>query len=529
MLFSIIFLKCAYFNTFYNAESSFEKALQIIEKSPIIDESNNLPSEAVVFLDKTISNCNIVIDKYPDSKYIDKAYLLIGISFFYKQLYQSSVEKLNLIIDSDNAEIKSKAILWTAYAYLKSGELKDTSYHLDMLQIETIDKENSYTYYNIKAEVCELDDNLDEAYKNYMLASEQTSKSSRKNYIYRKLIKLSEKSNDLESKIKFIELLEQYIEEPNKIKDLKIDWIETKHKLKDYESIIKQVDLIIDDPLFTTMRPQLMIYKAKAYNRNQKKMLSKQILNEIVEDFSRKDETSEAYYHLGTFSLFDDFNLDEAEEYFDKSVSEKSRSKYGKKSKELKGKIEKYIGMQADYDYFKNKTVSGSVADGNSSSNTDSSKEKSMNVDLPSVDEDVLLDSLLFNMGQILYFDFNQIDSALSKYQYILEEFPESKYRSQLLNIMNYHNGDSLIIDQNNKFDNSDTRDSLSIIRDQAWDFSDIRETLDFFNSTYDNYNDSIALFNTAYIYDQFLKHMKVPINKITHMKTMIKTICYQR
>ena len=70
---------------------------------------------------------------------------------------------------------------------------------------------------------------------------------------------------------------------------------------------------------------------------------------------------------------------------------------------------------------------------------------------------------------------------------------------------MNYHSGDSLVINKGDNVENFNAIDSLSIMRDQAWAFSDIRETLDFFNSMYDNYNDSIALFNSAYIYDQFL------------------------
>ena len=178
LLFSIFFFKCVYFNTFYNAEESFEKALQIIEKSPAVDDGSNLPSEAVIFLDKTISNCNIVVDKYPNSKYIDKAYLLTGISFFYKQLYQSSIEKFNSIIDSDNPKIKSKAILWTAYAYLKSDKPNKTNHYLEKLQPEDIDKENSYIYYNIKAEMYELDDDLKEALSNYLNPSEDSESSS---------------------------------------------------------------------------------------------------------------------------------------------------------------------------------------------------------------------------------------------------------------------------------------------------------------------------------------------------------------
>ena len=505
ILFSIFFFKCVYFNTFYNAEESFEKALQIIENSPIVDDNSSLPSEAVMFLDKTISNCNIVLDKYPNSKYVDKAYLLTGISFFYKQLYQSSIDKFSSIIDSDNLEIKSKAILWTAYAFLKSGNLDKAADYLKMVQPKDLNNENSYIYYNIKAEMYEVNNDLKEAYSNYLLASQETSRSSRKNYIYRKLIKLSEDSNDLVSKINFIELLEQYVEEPNKIKDLKVEWMETKDRLGEYESIIEQVDLIIDNPIFTAMRPQLMIYKAKAYKKNQKKVLAKQVLNEIVDEFTRKDETSEAYYQLGLFSLFEDFDIQKAEEYFDKSISEKSRSKYGKKSKVLNEKIEKYVELKEDYEYFKNKADTDSNSDKSQPVDDGLVKEKSMNVKLPAVNDEVLLDSLLFNMGQILYFNFNQIDSALKRYQYILDEYPKSKYKSQLLSIINYHNGGSLSFNQEGLSQESERLDSLSVKRDEAWNFSDIQESLKLFNLMYEEYSDSIALFNAGYIYDHFL------------------------
>ena len=113
-----LLLKCAYFNTFYNAEEYFKSALNIIENSSITDDSK-IPSEAESFFDKTIKNCRIVIEAYPDSKYIDKAYLLMGVSYFYKNSFNSSIENLEKIINSDNLEIKNEAILWTAYSFLK--------------------------------------------------------------------------------------------------------------------------------------------------------------------------------------------------------------------------------------------------------------------------------------------------------------------------------------------------------------------------------------------------------------------------
>ena len=43
-------------------------------------------------------------------------------------------------------------------------------------------------------------------------------------------------------------------------------------------------------------------------------------------------------------------------------------------------------------------------------------------------DKKLSSDSLLFDMGQIYYFDFNQIDSAISRHSELISKFPNSKF-----------------------------------------------------------------------------------------------------
>ena len=495
LVISIVFFKCAYFNTFYNAEQSFEKALGIIENSPILDDSK-LPSEAVDFLNKTIQNSYIVIENYPDSKYIDEAYLLIGVSLFYKKSYDAALDNLNMIIDSDNRELKEKAILWTAYSFLKKQNFKKTEEHLKSLSLDALDKESLYVYYNIEAEMNQNKGSLTKAYENYILASKITSKKTRKNHIYRKLIKLSGDSNDLLSKTKFVKLLESNIEDANKIKNLKIEWIESKSELGHYDEIITEIDLISSNPIFTSIEAQLMIYKARAYKKSNRLVLAREILNEVTSKFSKKNETSEAYYILASIAMFDDFDLQEAKDYFQKSIDEKSRSEYAKKSRKLKEKINIYQELKEEYLFFQeNPDIDSTLFP---------QDDKNLNLSEPSLNEEVYLDSILFNIGQMLYFDFNQIDSALIQYNHIVEIFPNSQYKKQLLNIINYHeNLDSINIYEERNIE-IEGLDSLSLKRDQAWNLQDIEATLNYFNSMYTDYNDSIALFNVAYIYDHF-------------------------
>ena len=70
--------------------------MQTIEESAIVD-SNDIPSKAKTHLEKAINKCNIVIEEYPDSKYVDDAYYIIGKSGFYRSEFtraQTSFKKL---------------------------------------------------------------------------------------------------------------------------------------------------------------------------------------------------------------------------------------------------------------------------------------------------------------------------------------------------------------------------------------------------------------------------------------------------
>ena len=58
---SILSFSCVCFNTFYNAETSFQKALQIIEESPIL-ENEALPSQAKQLLGEAIENSQLILN-----------------------------------------------------------------------------------------------------------------------------------------------------------------------------------------------------------------------------------------------------------------------------------------------------------------------------------------------------------------------------------------------------------------------------------------------------------------------------------
>ena len=481
----VLIFRCAYFNTFYNAEKSFESAQKIIENSQVLDDSK-IPSEAQILLDKTIENSKIVIQKYPDSNYIDKAYLLMGISFFYQKQYELSIKNLEKAILSTDSKISIKANLFIAFSFLRLKNNDKVFFYLNRIKESELDKESLYTYFLIKAEIMENKESFQESYDFYQYASTTTTKESRKNFALRKLIKLAEQNEDTESEIKFIEFLIENLDDLNKIKDLKIDWIESKIKLELFDDVIQDIDNIIEDPNYSSIKPKLLIYKARAYKDSNRLNLAIEVLNDLCDNFSKKNETSEAYYILSTISLFEDYNLELAKTYIDKSIDERSRSKYAKKARFLKEKIDKFEGLQEDYFFYQKNTID------------DLPLKNEMNMSIPQPAE-IKLDSLLFSMGQIFYFDFNQIDSALFRYEHLLLKFPETKYKKQINNILSYHN-DGFKLETSNSLQQN--IDSLTTIRNEVFNLKTNDSKLKFYKDMYLEYADSISLFNYAYISD---------------------------
>ncbi len=489
--------RCAYFNTFYNAEESFSKAVKIIQNAPIL-EDNKLPSESIVLLNKVISNCDVVINEYPNSKYVDKAYFLKGVSYFYKKSYDLSIDNLSFLIDK-NSIYFDQAILWSTYSLLRLSNFEKSDSYLAKIKSQDLNNDDLYIFYNIHAELSEIKSDMVNAYKYYILASDVTSNDSRKIYIYRKLIHLSDLSGDLESKNKFIELLEPYIDNQTELRKLKIDWIDGKKSSGQFNDIIEEVDNIIDQPDFQLIKPKLLLYKSKAYQQLNRLKASKDILNQIVNEYSRKDETSEAYYILGNLSLFNEFDLDKTKEYYQKSVDEKSRSDHAKMAKTIKSKIEKYENLITDIEYF-SENSSIDTADVEVDLND-------MNMSKPKIQGEVKIDSLIFEIGQIFYFDFNKVDSAMFRYQYILDKYPNSIYRNQINKILTYNNSQDLVeVNGDNILENDDF---LLSKRDDAWSIESMLSQRDYYKSIYKTYGDSIALFNVAYIEDKFLYNTK--------------------
>ena len=403
LFYVFLFSSCVYFNTFYNAKVAYKDALRIINLMNYAE--TQIPPESKRLLDLSIANSRVVLEKYPNSKHVEEAYYLLASSMYLKEDYISSKEYLNTLITTYlNGEYYNEAKLRLVSIYVKENNLALANESIkDFLIDNKLNRYETYLLNIIYAEMHTIDKNIDLAYKSYQDAIDNARNDSERIKIYNRLIQLSEKEKDYKNLLVFIDGLYENLSDDRDKKELKLLSIEYNKRLKRYDFLTYEIENMLNQSLFEDKRMFLSVELAKAYYYLEDYATTEELLLEIVDIYSRKNETAEAYYFLAQINIKNDFNLEIIKELLNKSKSERSSSKYGKLSKELIRKLEKLEDLGYEY--------ANSI-----------SEEPDNN--LVSLDSD----SLLFDMGQSYYFDFNQIDSAVTKHKELITRFSSSKF-----------------------------------------------------------------------------------------------------
>ena len=394
---------CIYFNTFYNAKESFKEAQEIINTRDYSD--TELPPQAKTLLDEAIINSKIVIQNYPDSKYVEEAYYIIAVSKFLKDDYLSAMDNLNILISKfPKGKYANQSTLWLALSELKTENYSVAKKIIDEIKSnKKINKYEKYLLNQIIAELHLVDKNIDKTYEYLKYALKYSSTDREKINIFNKLILIAESNNDYQNIIIFLDDFYEILEDEKDKKEIKLMSLNYNKKINNYNFLITEIETLLDLSMFVDKRLFLSLELAKAYYEINDLTTSKNLFQSIVDEYSRKQETAEAYYYLAKIQMYEKFDFELIRTFLEKSKSEKSSSKYGKISKELLRKIDSLQDFIYEYDH--------------------SSKQDSEN-NLDGLESD----SLLFSMAQSFYFDLDQKDSAITRHSELLNKFENSKY-----------------------------------------------------------------------------------------------------
>ena len=490
------FTSCVYFNTFYNAENSFKQANEIIDNSSFNYENNDIPTSAKKLLNESIISSNIVINEYSDSKYVDDAIYYMGRSYFTLAEYFKSEKYFSELINKyPDSKYFNESKLWLEYTRLKL-EPKDVILE-NLKLIEKIinpknDKKLFFLLHNIKGDFFVEKKQYIEAFNEYEKALKYVNLNSKKNMIYSKLSYLSESEKMYEYAANYLDKLELYSNNNDNKNDILRRWIDVKKKMKDYESLIIKIEEKLNSGAFETdkIKDEFKIELAIIYMLNKNYNEAKNLFNEIINNSIQKQRKCESYYWLGYISLFKEFDLDLAQEYFDLVLETMRTSDYSKITKEYLNEIKSYNRILNEYESEYDENINNENGDDRLNSSNQFINNK------------IEKDSLLFIIGEKLYFDFNQTELAIEKHKELINVFPQSIYVVRSQQIIDQLKGNDLSVEKTKK-----SIDALNFLRDSAWNVLqyDKNAAVDVFRYTAETYDDYISYYSLGNIYENHL------------------------
>ena len=310
--------------------------------------------------------------------------------------------------------------------------------------------------------------------------------------IYSKLSYLSESEKMYEYAANYLDKLELYSNNNDNMNDILRRWIDVKKKMKDYESLIIKIEEKLNSGAFETdkIKDEFKIELAIIYMLNKNYNEAKNLFNEIINNSIQKQRKCESYYWLGYISLFKEFDLDLSQEYFDLVLETMRTSDYSKITKEYLNEIKSYNRILNEYESEYDENINNENGDDRLNSSNQFINNK------------IEKDSLLFIIGEKLYFDFNQTELAIEKHKELINVFPQSIYVVRSQQIIDQLKGNDLFVEKTKK-----SIDTLNFLRDSAWNVLqyDKNAAVDIFKYAAETYDDYISYYSLGNIYENHL------------------------
>ena len=437
MVLLFVFSSCAYFNTFYNARQYFEQA----EKQRLEKAGESIPPGAIDAYGKVIDKSQHVIDKYPDSKLVKEALLLIGMSRFHRKEYRiaETVFKQYVETYADNVD---QAEYWLALCKWKLGKPQPA---LDVLQsmLETAtDKNFISSIYLSKAEINLDIDNSKLALEYLVLAAETNKDRDERGQIYYRIAELAYNAEDYEQALSANTEVVKNSTSKKRKEEANLQIVRIHRLLGNWDTVKDLIKSMLLDETFKTIHGDLDLELVKLYQMDGLMEEAITRIESIKEDYKNSKTSAEAYYIHGEIALYDYWNLDDAKKYFEWVTREYRQSIYTSTANLRAKEITKYQESLEEITTLDDQILlTIAVLDSLIDDSLKSVREKEVN------NSRISIASHLYNLGELEAFHFKRQDSSMTHFQRIVDEFPETDYYPKslfALYYINFSTGDTI-------------------------------------------------------------------------------------
>ena len=437
MVLLFVFSSCAYFNTFYNARQYFEQA----EKQRLEKAGESIPPGAIDAYGKVIDKSQYVIDKYPDSKLVKEALLLIGMSRFHRKEYRIAETVFKQYVET-YADDVDQAEYWLALCKWKLGKPQPA---LDVLQsmLETAtDKNFISSIYLSKAEINLDIDNSKLALEYLVLAAETNKDRDERGQIYYRIAELAYNAEDYEQALSANTEVVKNSTSKKRKEEANLQIVRIHRLLGNWDTVKDLIKSMLLDETFKTIHGDLDLELVKLYQMDGLMEEAITRIESIKEDYKNSKTSAEAYYIHGEIALYDYWNLDDAKKYFEWVTREYRQSIYTSTANLRAKEITKYQESLEEITTLDDHILlTIAVLDSLIDDSLKSVREKELK------NSRISIASHLYNLGELEAFHFKRQDSSMTHFQRIVNEFTETDYYPKslfALYYINFSTGDTI-------------------------------------------------------------------------------------
>ncbi len=376
---------CVYYNTFYNARKVYHEAERKREEAENVASSGRKSKQMMFryreFYMRAIRKASIVLDRHPDSKWVDDSLLLIGKAFYWRGSYGDALLKFQEFQDNfPRSLLLTEAMYWKGLTLWAAGRAEEARPVLANVG------ERADPHFSAKARLAlaELEAEAGEhaaaidAYQKLLeskprgLATKiwegignarfQLEQYEEALLAYRRVLKSKPKNKiNYETRLQIGRILER---------QGKLDEV-----LEEYRRILKIKSL-------KSYEPDVQLRRANVYQLMGKQDIADQIYSEVIERNPKTEYSAEAYYSLAVVAQRTHGDMEKAKELFASARKENPGSDAGRAARDRERDLGKLVR-------YRKQAAKG--------------KKKGLNA--------------LFNVAEMYLFNFSEPDSALATYR----------------------------------------------------------------------------------------------------------------
>ncbi len=364
---------CAYFNTFYNAQNYYNQGMKLVTNDTLKTDSE--------YFDKTIEKCASVIVKYPESRYIDDALFMMGVSYYYKGDYARALEKLEFLTTNfPGSKFYDDAMYYTGLAYYKSEKINRA--------IIAFKEAGRFKYFKKRANVmlCYTyyrDHNYQELITTANLLLKEKLSRKEKMMILNILSEAEYALKDYESALKTLNSIALVAQNTDEKKKIKLRMADIYLEMNQYEKCKEFLENEYD-PEFRLILANLNV---RTNNIEDAKQIYVEVKESPIQEYSAK-----AFYELAQIAEKED-SLELAIGYYDTLCT--------RATGELLTKAKVRVGILRKI------------------------------VELSSKTEDI--DKAQFALGELYFIELKDIPKAMEYYENVYKDYPKSELSAKAL------------------------------------------------------------------------------------------------